>query len=73
MVGFAGDEAEVADQYRDSSIFVDPDTHAALPGQVAPASPDVAPEVDVVYRLQRIDGVWKVVSGQRFLPQGGIP
>ena len=70
VVGYQGDRADVADQYRDSSIFVDPTTHAPLPGQNAPTSPDVAPEVSVVYHLQRIDGVWKVVSGERFVPQG---
>jgi hypothetical protein len=69
VTGFNGSDAEVADQYRDSSIFVDPVTHNPLPGQVAPASPDVAPLVSVVYHLQRIDGVWKVVSGQRYVPQ----
>lgn len=70
VIGYLGDEAEVADRYKDSSIYVDPVTHAPLPGQVAPASPDVAPTVSVIYRLRRIDGTWKVVSGQRFVPQG---
>ena len=60
-----GDEAIVADRYRDSSIFVNPDTHEPLPGQVVPASPDQAPLVKVLYYLQRIDGVWKVVRGER--------
>ena len=60
-----GDQAIVADRYRDSSIFVDPDTHQPLPGQVAPESPDQAPLVKVVYYLQRIDGTWKVVRGER--------
>jgi hypothetical protein len=70
VIGFQDDRADVSDLYRDSSIFVDPVTHSPLPGQVAPASPDSAPEVSVVYHLQRIDGVWKVVSGERFAPQG---
>jgi len=70
VVDVQGDEADVADRYKDSSIYVDPTTHAPLPGQVTPASPDVAPIVSVVYHLQRIEGVWKVVSGQRFIPQG---
>lgn len=65
-----GDEADVADRYKDSSIYVDPESHVPLPDQVAPASPEVAPAVSVVYHLQRIDGAWKVVSGQRFVPQG---
>lgn len=65
-----GDEADVADRYRDSSIYVDPQTHGPLPGEVAPDSPDLAPAVSVIYHLQRIDGTWKVVSGRRFAPQG---
>lgn len=70
VIGYESDEAEVADRYKDSSIYVDPSTHAPLPGQVAPASPDVAPAVSVIYHFQRIDGTWKVVSGERFVPQG---
>ena len=69
VVDVQGDEADVADRYKDSSIYVDPDSHTPLPGQVAPASPDVAPAVSVLYHLQRVDGAWKVVSGQRFVPQ----
>jgi cytoskeletal protein RodZ len=65
-----GDEADVADRYRDSSIYVDPQTGGPLPGQVAPDSPELAPAVSVIYHLQRIDGIWKVVSGRRFAPQG---
>jgi hypothetical protein len=61
-----GDSAQVADRYRDSSIYVDPATRQPLPGQVAPASPDKAPEVRVIYTLRRIDGVWKVVGGERY-------
>jgi hypothetical protein len=64
VLSVQGDEAVVADRYRDRSIFVDPTTHEALPGQVAP-SPDEAPVVNVLYYLQRIDGVWKVVRGER--------
>ncbi len=70
VLGIQGDEADVADRYRDSSIYVDPQTRTPLPGQVAPASPDVTPAVSVIYHLQRLDGTWKVVSGQRFVPQG---
>jgi hypothetical protein len=65
------DQADVADRYRDSSIYVDAQTRMPLPGQVAPAAPDVAPAVSVIYHLQRLDGTWKVVSGQRFVPQRG--
>jgi hypothetical protein len=60
-----GDEAVVADQYRDGSVFVDPKTHEPLAGQVIPASPEQAPLVKVLYHLQRMDGVWKVVRGER--------
>ena len=70
VLGVQGDEADIADRYRDSSVYVDPNTHLPLPGQVAPASPDAAPAVSVIYHLQRIDGTWKVVSGERFVPQG---
>ena len=60
------DHAEVADRYRDSSIYVDPITQQPLPGQIAPA-PEDAPEVKVIYKLQRIDGLWKVIEGQRYV------
>ena len=63
-----GDNAYVGDDYRDSSIYVDAVTHSPLPGQEVPPSPDVAPEFKVVYELQRIDGVWKVVDGERVQP-----
>ncbi len=65
VLSVQGNEAVVADRYRDSSIFVDPVTHEPLPGQVVPASADVAPVVKVVYHLQRIDGIWKVLGGER--------
>ena len=60
-----GDSADVGDDYRDSSVYVDPDTHLLLPGQKEPASPDVAPEVRVIYQLQRLDGAWKVIDGEK--------
>jgi hypothetical protein len=60
------DEAQVADQFRDSSFFVNPVTQEALPGQVIPTSPDTAPLVRIVYRLQRIDGTWKVTEGTKY-------
>jgi hypothetical protein len=68
VIGYEGDDAQVADRYRDSSIYVDPTTHTPLPGEVLPASPDVAPAVSVIYHMQRIGGTWKVVSGQRLVP-----
>jgi hypothetical protein len=61
-----GDNADVADRYEDSSVYVDATTHEPLPGQVRPASPDVAPVVTVIYHLQRIDGVWKVIGADEY-------
>jgi len=62
VLGVQGNEAAVADRQKDSSIYVDPATQDPLPGQVAPATPDVAPTVAAIYRLQRLDGVWKVTA-----------
>ena len=70
VLDVVGDEADVADRYKDSSIYVDLVSHTPLSGQAVPESPDVAPTVSVVYHLRRFDGTWKVVSGQRFVPQG---
>jgi len=39
------------------------ETQQLLPGQVAPASPDEAPEMTIVYELSLIDGTWKVTNG----------
>jgi hypothetical protein len=66
VLSVQNDEAEVADQFRDSSFFVDPVTQEVLPGQVIPNSPDTAPLVRIVYRLQRIDGTWKVTAGTKY-------
>jgi hypothetical protein len=57
------DKALVSDRIRDSSVFVSPETQQPLPGQVAPASPDEAPEMTIVYELALIDGTWKVTNG----------
>ena len=64
VVRVDGATGYVWDRYRDSSIDVDPTTHQPLPGQKTPASPDVAPAFTVIYQLQRLDGVWKVVDGE---------
>jgi hypothetical protein len=66
VLSVQNDEAQVADQFRDSSFFVDPVTQEVLPGQVIPNSPDTAPLVRIVYRLQRIDGTWKVTAGTKY-------
>jgi hypothetical protein len=67
VLSVEGDNAQVADRYRDSSIYVDPATHQPLQGEVAPSSPDDAPEVKVIYQLRRIEGVWKVIGGQQYV------
>ena len=66
VVAATDESADVADDYRDSSVYIDPDTKQLLPGEVVPASAADAPEVKVVYHLQQMAGVWKVVSGERF-------
>ena len=59
-------QAQVADQYRDSSVFVDPTSHEPLPGQETPMSPDSAPLVRIVYQLEYVGGTWKVAGGTRY-------
>jgi hypothetical protein len=66
VVTATDDQAEVADDYRDSSVFVDPVSKEPLAGEVVPASPEDAPEVRVIYDLQRIEGAWKVTGGKKF-------
>src|SRR6266542_2470484 len=56
------DKALVSDRIRDSSVYVSPEDNQPLPGEVAPSSPDEAPEVTSVYELELVDGTWKVVS-----------
>jgi hypothetical protein len=56
------DSALVSDRVRDSSVYVNPDDHQPLPGQIAPASPDEAPEVTAVYQMELVDGAWRVVK-----------
>ena len=56
------DKALVSDRVRDSSVYVSREDHQPLPGQVAPSSPDQAPEVTSIYELELVDGTWKVVS-----------
>jgi hypothetical protein len=67
IVHFEGDPNDVvavADDYKDLSYWVDTTTHDPLPGQTIPSNPDEAPQVNVVYHLRNIDGVWKVIEGQ---------
>jgi hypothetical protein len=60
--GDPDDEVAVVDYYKDLSYSVDATTHEPLPGQTIPSSPDEAPQVNVVYRLRNIRGVWKVIG-----------
>lgn len=70
FVVFATDnQAQVADDYHDLSISVDPSTHEPLPGQSEPASVDAAPEHKIVADLQLLDGTWKVVDGAELVGQ----
>jgi hypothetical protein len=57
-------QAAVVDRFRDSSIYVTPGTTDPLPGQMSPGSPDQAPQIGVLYKLELIDATWKVVQGQ---------
>jgi hypothetical protein len=70
VIRVQGDDAELVDNYADSSIYVDPTTKQPLPGQAAPASPDQAPVVSIKYQLHRFDGVWKVVGGTQYTCKG---
>ncbi len=65
-----GDDAEIVDAYKNSSLWIDPTTKEPLPGQVAPASPDAAPTVSKLYRLHRVEGVWKVTEGTQYTCAG---
>jgi len=65
------DEAEIADAYRDSSVYVNPKSGEPSPGQVRPSSPDAAPVTKEVYHLRRevaADGrsTWKVEKVDRY-------
>jgi hypothetical protein len=44
---------------------VDPTTQQPLPGQTIPSTEEDAPQVNAVYHLRKIDGVWKVVGGEK--------
>jgi len=69
VVSASDNQAQVADDYRDLSILVDPSTHEPLPGQSEPASVDAAPEHKLVADLQLLDGTWKVVDGAELVGQ----
>jgi hypothetical protein len=64
VVAMEGDEVVVAARIHDSSIWVDPETHDPLSGQVKPSSPDQAPLELTEWHLKQLDGTWKVVRGE---------
>jgi hypothetical protein len=71
VVQLQSDQADVADAYRDSSIFVDVKTGEPLPGQLRPATPEDAPVVKEVYHLRLGTGAdgtstWKVERVDRY-------
>jgi len=71
VLSVQGDQAMVSDDYRDSSIYVDPSTGRPLPGQVQPASPQDAPEIKEVYHLVRVrvasgPSIWKIERVDRY-------
>jgi hypothetical protein len=68
VVSAQGDQAEVADDYRDFSVWIDPSTHQPLPGQTEPTA-DTAPEHKVLIDLQLSDGTWKVADGVELVRQ----
>jgi hypothetical protein len=65
VLAIQGDEVVVAARFQDSSVWVDPQTHDPLAGEVKPASPDQAPLVLAQFYLKQIDGTWKVVRAER--------
>jgi hypothetical protein len=69
VLSVQNETAEVADDYRDLSVWIDPSTHQPQPGQMEPSSPDTAPEHKVVVDLQLSDGTWKVADGVELVGQ----
>ena len=58
-------QAEVDDHIQDLSVYVDPNTHEPLPGEVEPSSAEAAPTTDATFQLQLLDDTWKVISAAR--------
>jgi hypothetical protein len=58
----APEEAVIADEYEDLSIYVDFETQTPID----PANPDpqTGPTVKVRKLLQKVDGIWKVSGSQ---------
>jgi hypothetical protein len=71
VLSVRGDEAQVADVYRDSSVYIDLATGQPLAGSTRPTSTGGAPEVRELYHLRREispDGAsnWKVEKVERY-------
>ena len=63
VVSVNGGEAQVADQLRDFSVYVDASTKEPLPGQVRPDEAN-APVSTILYFLRNEGGTWKVERGE---------
>ena len=61
LLSLAQDEAELYDEYLNRSYLIDPITHEPV------GAPEPEEVVRVSFRLQRIDGVWKVVDSERHI------
>ena len=59
LLSLAPDEAEVYDEYVNRSYLVDPVTREPV------GAPEPEETVKVSFRLQKLDGVWKVVDSER--------
>jgi len=64
VISVSPDHAEVADQYADKSLYVDPISHAPLdsnPSQHIEAADNL--RAKELYEMQKIEDTWKVVKG----------
>ena len=59
LLSLTQDEAELYDEYLNRSYLIDPATKEPV------GAPEPEVVVKVSYRLQKIDGVWKVVDSER--------
>jgi hypothetical protein len=59
LLSLTQDEAELYDEYVNRSYLVDPVTREPV------GTPEPEETIKVSFRLQRIDGVWKVVDSER--------
>jgi hypothetical protein len=66
VVAIEADQAQVFDQYRDFSVYVDPNSKQMLPGQVRPSNAADAPLNSILYHLKKDGDTWKVADGERY-------